>query len=763
MDGPRPFPEVFPISRKSPDFSYFCLLCAFRSAISYNPDEVSVQGDFRIGGWTVHPRVNAMERDGETVHLEPKIMQVLVRLASDPGEVVTREQLRTAVWPDVFVGEDVLIRAVSELRRAFADDARNPRTIQTVPKVGYRLVAEISHTPEPSRNGSHSATTTPAPLPNAQPATTVLTPVLAGHPASANGRNLLIDIVAISAAVVLLAGLALWWFRPRPPQPNSFISRPLTTYPGSQLQPAISPDGSAVAFVWKKEGEQHGHIYVRQLSSEAPSGLTSGDADEFSPAWSPDGHSIAFIRHNDQQTTVVVVPDLGGSERELYVLPTNSVWDYGGITWTKDGENLIFPQKTSPEAPSELAELNLKDRSVRAITHPPAGWDGDFTPQVSPDGTRLAFVRGPQSLTRDIYVLNLPEGNPRRVTNDGHLIIGLAWTNDNHTIVFSSNRSGTVSLWRVSLRSGLPEHEPVGSDGAYAPSIARQGDRLVYSHGNAIWSIVSFEIDGRSPDGEAAILTSSEQDSSPHVSPDGTRIAFQSWRSGAQEIWTARIDGADPVQITSSGYSAGSPSWSPDGKRIAFDARPGLYAHIFLISTIGGAPKALSDGNYNDIIPSWSADGQWICFSSTRSGSWQIWKMRADGSGTAQQITKGGGMVGLEGTDRQWLYFTRSEEPGIWRVPLNGGPEVKVFHGPPVGFQGYWTVSGRNLYSLYEQNAHFTIQQIDPETGRAKTVHSLKQDPTLLAGLSATPDGKRLVFAELVRASSGLTLVDHFR
>jgi DNA-binding winged helix-turn-helix (wHTH) protein len=102
-----------------------------------------VRGDFRIGDWLIHPAINSIECNGETAHLEPKVMQVLVALAYEPGEVVTREKLRSVVWPDVFVGEDVLIRAISELRRAFADDPREPRTIETVPKVGYRLIATV--------------------------------------------------------------------------------------------------------------------------------------------------------------------------------------------------------------------------------------------------------------------------------------------------------------------------------------------------------------------------------------------------------------------------------------------------------------------------------------------------------------------------------------------------------------------------------------------------------------------------------------------
>jgi DNA-binding winged helix-turn-helix (wHTH) protein/cbb3-type cytochrome oxidase subunit 3 len=100
-------------------------------------------GDFRVGEWLVRPRLNAIDYQENTIHLEPKVMRVLVELARQAGEVVTRQQLRETVWQDVFVGEDVLVRAISELRRAFQDDPRTQHTIQTVPKVGYRLVAPV--------------------------------------------------------------------------------------------------------------------------------------------------------------------------------------------------------------------------------------------------------------------------------------------------------------------------------------------------------------------------------------------------------------------------------------------------------------------------------------------------------------------------------------------------------------------------------------------------------------------------------------------
>lgn len=102
-----------------------------------------MQGDFRIGGRWVRPGLNAVDDNENTIHLEPKVMRVLVALADHAGDVVTHGQLRDMVWQKVFVGDDVLVRAISELRRVFQDDPRSQHTIQTVPKVGYRLVAPV--------------------------------------------------------------------------------------------------------------------------------------------------------------------------------------------------------------------------------------------------------------------------------------------------------------------------------------------------------------------------------------------------------------------------------------------------------------------------------------------------------------------------------------------------------------------------------------------------------------------------------------------
>jgi DNA-binding winged helix-turn-helix (wHTH) protein/tetratricopeptide (TPR) repeat protein len=102
-----------------------------------------VPGDFKVGSCVVQPSLNDIVRNGTAKHLEPKVMEVLVCLAEKPGEVISREQLIRAVWPDAVVTDDVLTRCISELRKALDDDSRGSQVIHTIPKRGYRLVAEV--------------------------------------------------------------------------------------------------------------------------------------------------------------------------------------------------------------------------------------------------------------------------------------------------------------------------------------------------------------------------------------------------------------------------------------------------------------------------------------------------------------------------------------------------------------------------------------------------------------------------------------------
>jgi adenylate cyclase len=98
-----------------------------------------------IAGWEIHSSRNLIEKGEQSVRLQPRTMAVLTCLVESPGEVITRQQLEDSVWPNMVVGYDALSHTITKLRKAFDDDPKNPGFIETIPKVGYRLIADVSH------------------------------------------------------------------------------------------------------------------------------------------------------------------------------------------------------------------------------------------------------------------------------------------------------------------------------------------------------------------------------------------------------------------------------------------------------------------------------------------------------------------------------------------------------------------------------------------------------------------------------------------
>lgn len=101
--------------------------------------------EFHVGEWLVEPNLNCITRAKEKVCVEPKVIEVLAYLAEYPGEVLSKEQIIQAVWPDTYVGDEVLRYSITELRKAFRDDAKNPQVIQTIARRGYRLIATVTN------------------------------------------------------------------------------------------------------------------------------------------------------------------------------------------------------------------------------------------------------------------------------------------------------------------------------------------------------------------------------------------------------------------------------------------------------------------------------------------------------------------------------------------------------------------------------------------------------------------------------------------
>ena len=234
--------------------------------------------------------------------------------------------------------------------------------------------------------------------------------------------------VAAVLALIGTAGAAIWfWPRPEAPPASALVAVPITSYPGRELYPSFSPDGTQVAFAWDGERQDNFDIYVKLAGpAGVPLRLTTDPATDTSPAWSPDGRWIAFVRLlPNQRGALILVPPLPGPERHLAEIDLTQPWlsDVEGpvVAWSPDSSSLIVRNKPSPAEPEGLFALSVATGEWRRLTSLPPNVRMDTGPALSPDGRRLAFTRSVGWGISDLYVLPLtddlrPAGEPKRLT-----------------------------------------------------------------------------------------------------------------------------------------------------------------------------------------------------------------------------------------------------------------------------------------------------------------------------------------------------------
>jgi len=336
------------------------------------------------------------------------------------------------------------------------------------------------------------------------------------------------------------------------------------------------------------------------------------------------------------------------------------------------------------------------------------------------------------------------------------------WAPDGRSLVFAH----TLGLSRVRADGGTPEPVYVGA--FVSPSLARHGHRLLFQHvttDDNIWRIEGPS-SGAWPTATHAInvIASTHTDTSPHISYDGSKVAYRSSRTGFAEIWVSSIDGSVPLQLThAEGRFVGSPRWSPDGEWIAFDSMQSGKFSIGVVSAHGGAMTWVTKTG-NSYRPSWSHDGRWIYFGSTQSNTEQIWKIRSNGEGAAFQLTKDGGFEPFESFDGKYVYYAKPwPTPGIWRVPVDGGQEVKILDR---GIATSWGLTKQGIVfmdKLARPQASIELFGFDSILlNRTVLPAGLRFDQNN-PSFSVSPDGAWIVYTQLDTWGSDIEMIDGFR
>src|SRR5262245_33591072 len=756
---------------------------SINATMNQQPLHIYVFGPFRLDA-----AEHLLLRDGEAVPLTPKAFDLLLALVERHGHLLEKEELLKKVWPDTFVEEANLASNISQLRKALGDGENGHRYIETAPKRGYRFVAEVCELtdeedrPSSRSNGAGLAINGVDEAINAAAAALDRAAAPDGEPGGEVNRRmkrprllnykLMLALAALTTLLVTVGGLLGWYFRPEGAAPVG-LAVPLTSYPGFERNPALSPDGNQVAFSWDGEKQDNFDIYIKVIGSSSHLRLTTNPAEDLSPVWSPDGRTIAFLRRlNRDRNELMLIPALGGTERKL---TETLLVDYTNerlhsLAWSPDGHWLAVSHREGNDLAESLFLVSARTGEKRRVTSPLPNFSGDFKPAFSPDGRTLVFsgLRGVRG--GELYLLTLredyePAGEVRRLQTGEGFAENPVWARDGLHILYIATPIDKMSEAQKELRmiavsgGGKPERlTPIEGD----ITEISLGCHLVYTRSAGDLDICRAEIPP--PGGQAArprlFISSTRVDNQPRYSPDGKKIAFNSTRSGAREIWIADADGSNAFQLTSFGAPrVAYKAWSPASQRIVFHARPEGQADLFIIPAGGGAPKRLTTDPADDVCPSFSHDGRWIYFTSRRTGQVEVWKMPAEG-GDAVQITTEGGRMPFESPDGKTLYFTRlSREKGVWKVPVQGG-EASQVTGPVNDIFSYVGAAEGIFYSAPpDSRRQGLIQFLSFSTGRSRTV--VVTDRPIAEGLSLSPDKRFLVFAQSNQVGSDLMLIEN--
>jgi len=685
--------------------------------------DLALEPPFALGRLRVRPAALEVADGAKVETLEPRVMQVLVALFRGRGEPVSRDSLIDLCWQGRFVGEDALNRCIARLRRVLAADPAVH--IDTIAKVGYRLRADAVGVVTDD---------VPSPPPAASPERQRLRlPILAG--------------AALAAAVAATVGLLLL----RPPAAWSAEGfRPLTTEPGVETHPALSPDGRMVVYAAGPGANAPRNLYLRGVEDGRAMHLTSHPDDDVSPVWSPDASRIAFVRANYREPCrIVVMPIPAGAER---VVGRCAIETTTRTAWL-DARTLLVSDRTSFQQPRRIRAIDVETGYVRDITTPPPGILGDADPLPSPDGSRLVFRRTLAHGVDDLHVVDLRSGRDRELTADGWKAHGAAWAADGRHLFFASNRGGDFGLWVIDTRGGQPRRVSLGVR-TFGRMSADRGNQLVVEASDTRVNLARVSATGAS-----TFLTSSNgYDWDPDIARDGA-VAYVSDQSGASELWLLPPSG-HPQRLTRLNASyVHSTAFSPDGSRILMVVAKDRKVDLWTVARDGSQLRRHTFDGAAKIDPVFTPDGRSVIYPALGPAGWRLMRQVLD-SGEARPVPVpgGGGFTALQRGGDGRLYGQRAGDQRLWSLPANGGPPTLVPDAVAED-DGSWAAGPNGLYLVRERQGGADSLWFRPWGGRTWTRLAAVPQAAWRPELAVHPVTGEIVMAQWVQDDADLALL----
>jgi Tol biopolymer transport system component/DNA-binding winged helix-turn-helix (wHTH) protein len=702
-------------------------------ALAVSPRTKEHPATVRFGVFTLDLATGELLKSGVPIRLPEQPFRVLRFLVERPNEIVTREELRTHLWPGTFVDFDLALNTVvRKIRMALNDSAENPRYIETLPKRGYRFIAPVEAIPGLSEPGRQLVI-----LPS--PAVAPESPVAARPKTS---RRWVVPALAI-AAVAAGGGVAYRQFG-LAVDPLRVLNYTAITNDGRHKSAPLATDGVRLYFA---EESPAGGAIAQVLVTGGPTTIVWDGFDLI--AMAPDGsallaHTGAAAGEFQRDQPFWILPLPAGSPRRLGIAGRSGAW-------SPDGRKLAY---------SNGREIYIADRDGND-SHKLISLDGEADPlQWSPDGAALRFTLWPSNGSEtQVWEVSAEGAGLHPVLPTGSYSGDWSPNGRYYFFSFLSKPANNAHIRAVLEKPGFGRSAQTpfaltGGPTHFGRPLASRDGKKIFAFGKVgRGQLVGYDsvsrrwmprLEGIWPDGLV-------------YSPDGQWIAYTLYPEGT--LWRSRADGSERLQLTFAPQQACFPRWSPDGRTIAFtianDASERGGWKTWLIPAEGGTPQKLVPGGSDEAIPSWSPDGRSIAFGGIPwARNWspettavsvydfatrQVSRLAGSEGLWAPKWSPDGRYIAAETTDAK-EFLVRDRLSGKWRSLAR--PNVAAGYGS-------WSRDSRYFYFIVHLDQ--TIWRVRMSDGHVESVLSVKDFAipyTIGRWFGLAPDNSLLVLRD---------------
>jgi serine/threonine protein kinase len=400
-----------------------------------------------------------------------------------------------------------------------------------------------------------------------------------------------------AAVAAVLAGASLLWFT-HPWESHAKLTpvgtQRITFTAGPEFSGSLSPNSNLLAYGHTEHGTMD--LYVQPRVGGRKLRLTEGSGDEDLPRWSRDGTRIAYLGGHGAYCAIFTISPLGGPSSKLaetgipYIASFwTSLGAFGTMPWSLNDESLLF-SRLLDNGDIAIFQVDLETRDEKQVTFPPTGAH-DLSGSWSFDGERIVFIRS-HGGTSDLWLLPASGGEARPLLEDDFGNMDPAFLPGDQHVIFRSNRSGLENIWGIHVATGELSQLTSGGPKDWYPTIANDGT-IAYTRWDHQTDLHTLDVST----GETERLTSWTADNFVgRYAPGGDRIAYQSTRTGNQEIWILDLETGVEINLTNNPASDLLPAWSPTGDEIVFlSSREGAMNMWITRADGSGRPEMLSD------------------------------------------------------------------------------------------------------------------------------------------------------------------------